>query len=86
MGPLLQVVTVLLFIAVRTVDDFLYTPMTVGRSLQAHPLVTVLVIFVGGFLGGVTGLLLAMPLLGIWMVLGGNFRPGLAGWPPACPT
>jgi predicted PurR-regulated permease PerM len=73
MGPLLQVVTVLLFIAVRTVDDFLYTPMTVGRSLQAHPLVTVLVIFVGGFLGGVTGLLLAMPLLGIWMVLGEIF-------------
>ncbi len=70
MGPLLQVVTVLLFIAVRTVDDFFYTPLTVGRSLQAHPLVTVLVIFVGGFLGGVTGLLLAMPLLGLWMVLG----------------
>jgi len=69
-GPLLQITTVLLFIGVRTVDDFFYTPLTVGKSLQAHPLVTVLVIFVGGFIGGITGLLLAMPLLGLWMVLG----------------
>ncbi|MEO0452905.1 MAG: AI-2E family transporter [Verrucomicrobiota bacterium] len=69
-GWLLQVSTILLFVAVRTIDDFIYTPMTVGRSLQAHPLVTVLVIFIGGFIGGITGLLLAMPILGVWMVLG----------------
>jgi predicted PurR-regulated permease PerM len=64
---------VILFGAVRLLDDFVYTPLTIGRSLSVHPLVTVLMIFAGGFVGGVTGLLLAMPLLGVAMVLGEIF-------------
>src|SRR5690606_29171979 len=65
--------SVILFCAVRLLDDFLYTPLTIGRSLSVHPLVTVLMIFAGGFAGGVTGLLLVMPLLGVAMVLGEIF-------------
>jgi len=61
---------VLLFLGVRFLDEFLYTPMTVGRALRMHPLITVMMIFSGGMLGGVYGLLLAMPLIGIFMVLG----------------
>lgn len=62
-----------LFGAVRLLDDFVYTPLTIGRSLSVHPLITVLIIFAGGFIGGVTGLLLVMPLLGVAMVLGEVF-------------
>jgi predicted PurR-regulated permease PerM len=58
---------------VRLLDEFLYTPMTVGRALHMHPLVTVMMIFAGGMLGGVYGLLLALPLLGIFTVLGQMF-------------
>jgi len=65
--------SVALFITVRLLDDFIYTPLTIGRSLSVHPLVTVLIIFAGGFVGGVTGLLLVMPLLGVCMVLGEIF-------------
>ncbi|NBS84322.1 MAG: AI-2E family transporter, partial [Verrucomicrobia bacterium] len=54
-------------------DEFVYTPMTVGRALQMHPLITVMMIFTGGMLGGVYGLLLAMPLLGVFSVLGQMF-------------
>jgi predicted PurR-regulated permease PerM len=64
---------VLLFLGVRLLDEFVYTPMTVGRALQVHPLVTVMMIFAGGMLGGVYGLLLALPLLGIFTVLGQMF-------------
>jgi predicted PurR-regulated permease PerM len=66
--------SVILFCAVRLLDDFLYTPLTIGRSLSVHPLVTVLMIFAGGFVGGVTGLLLVLPLLGVAMVLGEIFE------------
>jgi predicted PurR-regulated permease PerM len=45
-------------------------PLTIGRSLHLHPLLTVLMIFVGGAVAGVTGLMLALPLLGVMMVLG----------------
>jgi predicted PurR-regulated permease PerM len=67
LAPLLAVV---LFVAVRLLDDFVYTPLTIGRSLSIHPLLTVLVIFVAGALGGVSGMVLAMPVLGIMLVLG----------------
>ena len=69
----LLVSVVLLFLGVRLLDEFVYTPMTVGRALRMHPLITVMMIFSGGMLGGVYGLLLAMPLIGIFMVLGQMF-------------
>lgn len=73
-GNLLLVgAAVLLFVAVRVIDDFFYTPMTVGRSLSAHPLLTVMMIFAAGFIGGVFGLLLVMPILGLWMAFGEVF-------------
>ena len=59
-----------LFIAVRMLDDFVFLPLTVGRSLHMHPLVTVLMILLGGAVAGIAGLLLVMPVLGVVMVAG----------------
>ncbi len=59
-----------LFIAVRLLDDFVFLPLTVGRSLHMHPLVTVLMILLGGAVAGIAGLLLVMPVLGVVMVAG----------------
>ena len=59
-----------LFIAVRLLDDFVFMPLTIGRSLRLHPLLTVVMIFVGGAVAGVPGLMLVLPLLGVVMVLG----------------
>jgi predicted PurR-regulated permease PerM len=61
---------VVLFLCVRLLDDFVFMPMTIGRSLRMHPLLTVLMIFVGGAVAGVAGLMLVLPLLGVAMVLG----------------
>jgi predicted PurR-regulated permease PerM len=58
------------FVLVRLLDDFVFMPLTLGRSLHIHPLVTVLMIFVGGALAGVVGLMLVLPLLGVVMVVG----------------
>ena len=59
-----------LFGLVRLLDDFVYMPMTIGKSLELHPLITVLMIFVGGAVAGVPGLMLVMPVLGVVMVIG----------------
>ncbi|SFC70856.1 AI-2E family transporter [Massilia yuzhufengensis] len=58
------------FVLVRLLDDFVFMPLTLGRSLRVHPLVTVLMIFIGGALAGVVGLMLVLPLLGVVMVIG----------------
>lgn len=59
-----------LFIVVRLLDDFVYMPMTVGRSMHMHPLVTVLMILLGGAVAGISGLLLVLPVFGVVMVAG----------------
>jgi len=59
-----------LFVLVRLLDDFVYMPLTIGKNLQLHPLVTVLMIFIGGAVAGVSGLMLVLPVLGVVMVIG----------------
>ncbi|QJE00158.1 AI-2E family transporter [Massilia forsythiae] len=69
-NPLVAYGAIVVFILARLLDDFVFMPLTLGRSLQMHPLVTVLMIFVGGTLSGVAGLMLVLPLLGVVMVVG----------------
>jgi predicted PurR-regulated permease PerM len=61
---------VALFLLARMLDDFIYMPLTIGKSLHMHPLLTVVMIFVGGAVAGVTGLMLVLPVLGVVMVVG----------------
>lgn len=68
--PGMAYATMILFLSVRLLDDFVYMPMTIGRSLHMHPLLTVLMIFVGGAVAGIPGLMLVLPLLGVIMVIG----------------
>jgi predicted PurR-regulated permease PerM len=68
--PWLPYQVVAVFAGVRLLDDFVFMPLTVGRSLSMHPLVTVLMILLGGAVAGVAGLLLVMPVLGVVMVAG----------------
>ena len=50
--PWVVYAAVALFLFVRLLDDFVFMPLTVGRSLHMHPLPTVLLIFVGGAVAG----------------------------------
>lgn len=61
---------VALFVFVRLLDDFVYMPLTIGKSLELHPLITVIMIFVGGAVAGISGLMLVLPVLGVVMVIG----------------
>lgn len=70
LDPWMAYGAIIVFILVRLLDDFVFMPLTIGRSLRMHPLLTVLMIFVGGAVAGVAGLMLVLPLLGIAMVVG----------------
>ena len=68
--PSMAYLAIGVFILVRLLDDFIFMPLTLGRSLHIHPLITVLMIFIGGMVAGVAGLMLVLPLLGVVMVIG----------------
>ena len=65
LGAALAILAVVL-IANLLVEN-LVEPMVTGRTLQIHPLVVILVTTTGGIVGGLTGLILAVPLTVIAM-------------------
>ncbi|HSD54055.1 MAG TPA: AI-2E family transporter [Burkholderiales bacterium] len=69
-APTIAYWSIMLFILVRLLDDFVFMPATVGKHLNLHPLVSVLMLFVGGAVAGVPGLALVLPLLGVAAVVG----------------
>jgi len=71
-NPWIVYAAVGLFLTVRLLDDFVFMPLTIGRSLHMHPLPTVLLIFVGGAVAGIPGLVLVLPLAGVVMVIAGT--------------
>ena len=69
-APAMAYWAVALFGVARLLDDFVYMPLTLGKSLHMHPLLTVLMIFVGGAVAGIPGLMLVLPVLGVVRVIG----------------
>ena len=60
---------IVLFGCVRLLDDFVFLPLTVGRSLRIHPVLSVLMLFLGAAVAGPAGLLLVLPLVGLVAVI-----------------
>jgi predicted PurR-regulated permease PerM len=58
-----------LFLCVRLLDDFVFLPLTIGRKLHIHPLLSVLMFFLGATVAGGTGLVLALPVFGVVAVI-----------------
>lgn len=60
-------------VVVKIVDDFIIQPTLYSERIQAHPLEVFLVILVAGYIGGVWGMLLAIPLYTILRVFAREF-------------
>ena len=74
-GNMLFTVVVLLstIVVVKLIDDFIIQPTLYSERVQAHPLEVFLVILVAGYIGGVWGMLLAIPLYTILRVFAREF-------------
>lgn len=59
-----------LFALLRVLDDFVFVPYVIGKNMSIHPLLTLLMFFIGEAIAGVAGLMLVIPILGIVMVTG----------------
>jgi predicted PurR-regulated permease PerM len=59
-----------LFLIVRVLDDFFFLPLTIGRKLHVHPVLSLLMLFLGATVAGPTGLFLALPVFGVVAVIG----------------
>ena len=62
-GPIAAVIMLAVVIAVQQLESNLLQPLLMGRAVNLHPLVVLLGVTTGTFLLGLTGALLAVPVL-----------------------
>ncbi|HAT75475.1 MAG TPA: AI-2E family transporter [Flavobacterium sp.] len=63
------------FWIVQIIDNNLSTPIIFSKSVSSHPLEIFLVILIAGFLSGILGMIVAVPLYTILKVIGKEFFP-----------
>lgn len=63
----------IVFVIMQMVDNFLIQPFIFGRSVKAHPLEIFLIVLVGAQLGGIIGMVLAIPVYTVLRVIGKVF-------------
>lgn len=56
---------IIVFILVQFIEGTFVYPIAIGKSVNLHPLVVIIGVTVGGQLGGVLGMLIAVPLISI---------------------
>lgn len=63
----------------RVVQDYFSTPRIMGQQLKIHPLAAIFAVLVGGQIGGIVGIYLAVPMMAafrvIWRMSAGGEEP-----------
>lgn len=73
--PASKVVFVLAFLGgVRLLQDYVIYPRLIRRAIHLHPVAVVLAIWVGAMLGGIVGVCLAIPTVGVVQVAFRHYR------------
>ena len=70
--PLL-VKVLLIFLVIKLLDDFIIQPYIFSKRVQAHPLEIFIVIMIGARVGGIIGMVLAIPAYTIFRVVAKTF-------------
>lgn len=65
----MALLVVIVNVCVQVVEGSVFSPQIVGRTLRLHPLVIILALILGGEIGGVLGLLLAVPAVAVIKVV-----------------
>lgn len=68
-----------LYLGVHTLEGQIITPIVLGRSMRLSPLILILALMVFGWIWGIVGLLLAVPLL-VCVKLVLSRLDGMEGW------
>jgi predicted PurR-regulated permease PerM len=64
------------FVAAQTLDNFVLQPLIFSKSVKAHPLEIFLVILAAGSLGGVVGMIVAVPAYSFIRIVAKEFFAG----------
>lgn len=63
----------ILYVIYSLIENYFLVPRVFGKTLRLPGLVVILSILIGGKLGGIVGMLLALPIVGSWEVIERNW-------------
>jgi predicted PurR-regulated permease PerM len=69
----LSIKVLVVFLAAQQIDGFIIQPLVLGSSVKAHPLEIFVVVLAAGTIGGVLGMILAIPAYTILRVIAAEF-------------
>jgi predicted PurR-regulated permease PerM len=69
----LAVVVGLMYFALRQMEDAFVIPLVIGRIIHLHPLLVIFVVVIGTALGGILGLVLAVPIAAVIKIVSTYF-------------
>jgi predicted PurR-regulated permease PerM len=58
-----------MYVVIQQLEGNIITPKVVGSSVSINPLVALLAIILGGFIWGVSGIILAIPIMGVIKII-----------------
>lgn len=58
-----------MYVIIQNVEGNIITPKVVGSSVSINPLVALIAIIIGGFIWGISGIVLAIPLIGVVKII-----------------
>lgn len=70
----LVVFVVVLILVLQFIEGNLLSPLIVGKSMHMHPVMIIFALFIGGEIGGLIGLLLAVPAFAVIKVIFHHFE------------
>jgi predicted PurR-regulated permease PerM len=73
-SPTTALLTALLFLGMQQLEGNFLTPKIQGNTLHVHPILVFLAVIIGGGLGGILGVIVAVPALAVLRVLFDFFR------------
>ncbi|HOK35535.1 MAG TPA: AI-2E family transporter [Candidatus Pacearchaeota archaeon] len=68
-GWILALWTVFVFFIIQQLENYLIVPLIMKDRVDLNPLLTILVLFIGGRIGGFLGMILSVPLMAIFIAL-----------------
>jgi len=68
-SPIRALWVIIIFTIIQQIENNIITPKVVGESVGIHPVTVILSLIIGGGFFGVTGMILAIPVVGILKVL-----------------
>ncbi|AZR73627.1 hypothetical protein BBF96_09650 [Anoxybacter fermentans] len=68
-SPIRALGVVILFIVIQQIESGLISPRIMGESVGLHPLTVIFAVLAGGQIGGVVGMILAVPIAGVVKVI-----------------